>query len=96
VPRWPTPISALYFEWNQSLTYVTTRRLFRRTRWRRAQILMIAGNADPLDGAQMMALQEKLAHAAMTWAGIDGILRRENRARLLQLGGSAAGSPADA
>jgi peptidoglycan hydrolase-like protein with peptidoglycan-binding domain len=88
------PNFSVYFEWNQSLTYVTTAAYF-ATRLAGAQIYD-AGNADPgLDGAQMMALQEKLAAHGYDVGGIDGILGEKTR-EAVQLEQARLGLPADA
>ncbi|UTH44998.1 lytic murein transglycosylase [Loktanella salsilacus] len=88
------PNFSVYFEWNQSLTYVTTAAYF-ATRLAGAQIYD-AGNADPgLDGAQMMALQEKLAARGYDVGGIDGILGEKTR-EAVQLEQARLGLPADA
>lgn len=88
------PNFRVYFEWNQSLTYVTTAAYF-GTRIMGAQIYD-AGNPDPgLSGDQMMELQRKLAARGYDVGGIDGILGSGTRAAV-QAEQARLGLPADA
>ncbi len=69
----------VYFEWNQSFTYVMTAAYF-GTRLQGAPVFE-AGNPDPgLSGDQMKALQRKLAARGHDVGGIDGILGAGTRA----------------
>mgnify|MGYP003668897963 CR=1 FL=1 len=84
----------VYFEWNQSLTYVTTAAYF-ATRLAGAPIYD-AGNADPgLSGEQMIQLQEKLTALGYDVGGIDGILGEKTR-EAVQTEQARLGMPADA
>ncbi len=68
----------IYFEWNQSFTYVLTAAYF-ATRLEGAPIYN-AGNPGPvLSGAQMKALQQKLAARGYDVGKIDGILGAKTR-----------------
>ncbi|SMY06508.1 lytic murein transglycosylase [Flavimaricola marinus] len=88
------PNFRVYFEWNQSLTYVTTAAYF-GTRIMGAPVYD-AGNPDPgLTGEQMMALQRKLAARGHDVGGIDGILGAGTRAAV-QAEQARLGLPADA
>ena len=67
------PNFRVYFDWNQSFTYVLTAAYF-ATRLDGAQVYN-AGTPDPgLDGAQMKALQTKLQALGHDVGKIDGIL----------------------
>jgi hypothetical protein len=69
----------VYFEWNQSFTYVLTAAYF-ATRLSGAPVFDV-GNPDPgLSGAQMKQLQRKLAARGHDVGGIDGILGAGTRA----------------
>ena len=73
------PNFRVYFDWNQSFTYVMTAAYF-ATRLDGAQIYD-AGNPDPgLDGAQMKQLQTRLQDRGYDVGGIDGILGAGTRA----------------
>ncbi len=73
------PNFRVYFEWNQSFTYVMTAAYF-ATRLEGAQVYD-AGNPEPgLDGAQMKALQTKLKALGHDVGKIDGILGSGTRA----------------
>ncbi len=68
----------VYFEWNQSFTYVLTAAYF-ATRLEGAPVYD-AGNPGPvLSGAQMKALQQKLAARGYDVGKIDGILGAKTR-----------------
>ena len=84
----------VYFEWNQSLVYVTTAAYF-ATRIMGAQVYN-AGTPDPgLSGEEMEALQRALAARGHDVGGIDGILGAKTRAAV-QLEQERLGLPADA
>lgn len=73
------PNFRVYFEWNQSLVYVTTAAYF-ATRLEGAPVYD-PGSPDPgLDGAQMKALQRKLVARGHDVGGVDGILGEKTRA----------------
>ncbi len=68
----------VYFEWNQSFTYVLTAAYF-ATRLEGGPIYK-AGNPDPgLSGKQMKSLQQKLAARGYDVGDIDGILGAKTR-----------------
>jgi peptidoglycan hydrolase-like protein with peptidoglycan-binding domain len=84
----------VYFEWNQSLTYVTTAAYF-ATRIAGAPVYE-PGNPDPgLTGEQMIDLQERLAARGHDVGQIDGILGARTRAAV-QAEQQRLGLPADA
>ena len=84
----------VYFEWNQSLVYVTTAAYF-GTRIMGAPVYN-AGNPDPgLSGEEMEALQRALAARGHDVGGIDGILGARTRAAV-QAEQERLGLPADA
>lgn len=88
------PNFSVYFEWNQSFTYVLTAAYF-ATRLDGAPIY-VAGNPDPgLTGAQMIALQDKLAALGHDTGGSDGILGEKTR-EAVQIEQARLGLPADA
>ena len=88
------PNFSVYFEWNQSLPYVTTAAYF-ATRLAGAPVYD-AGNPDPgLSGDQMVALQEKLTALGYDVGGIDGILGEKTR-EAVQTEQQRLGLPADA
>ncbi|MBD3664637.1 lytic murein transglycosylase [Sulfitobacter aestuariivivens] len=73
------PNFRVYFDWNQSFTYVMTAAYF-ATRLEGAKVYD-AGNPDTgLDGDQMKALQTKLQAAGYDVGDIDGILGARSRA----------------
>jgi lytic murein transglycosylase len=73
------PNFRVYFEWNQSFTYVMTAAYF-ATRLRGAEVFN-AGSPDiGLDGDQMRTLQTKLQDMGYDVGGIDGILGSGTRA----------------
>lgn len=84
----------VYFEWNQSLVYVTTSAYF-ATRLMGARVYA-AGNPDPgLTGRQMQALQRKLQARGYDVGGVDGILGEKTR-EAVQREQERLGLPADA
>lgn len=88
------PNFRVYFEWNQSFTYVTTAAYF-ATRLEGASTYN-AGNPDPgFSGKQMRALQKKLAARGHDVGKIDGILGAKTR-RAIQKEQARLGLPADA
>ena len=88
------PNFRVYFEWNQSFTYVLTAAYF-ATRLEGGQIYD-AGNPDAgLSGAQMKTLQKKLAARGYNVGKVDGILGANTRAAVQDLQGKL-GLPADA
>ncbi|MGJ5619986.1 lytic murein transglycosylase [Sulfitobacter sp. MF3-043] len=73
------PNFRVYFEWNQSFTYVMTAAYF-ATRLQGAKVFE-AGNPDRgLDSNQMKALQNRLQDLGYDVGGIDGILGSGTRA----------------
>ena len=88
------PNFSVYFEWNQSFTYVLTAAYF-ATRLTGAPVFD-AGNPDPgLSGQQMKQLQRKLANRGHDVGDIDGILGAKSRAAVQQVQ-QELGLPADA
>jgi len=88
------PNFRVYFEWNQSFTYVLTAAYF-ANRLEGAQIYN-AGNPDlGLSGAQMKSLQKKLAARGYNVGKIDGILGANTRAAVQDIQ-QKMGLPADA
>lgn len=84
----------VFFEWNQSLVYVTTAAYF-ATRLSGAPVYD-AGNAEAgLSGEQMTELQRRLTERGHDVGGIDGILGRMTR-RAVQAEQARLGLPADA
>jgi membrane-bound lytic murein transglycosylase B len=84
----------VYFEWNQSFTYVLTAAYF-GTRLMGGPVFD-AGNPEPgLEGADMKALQRKLAARGHDVGKIDGILGAGTRAAT-QAEQKRLGLPADA
>ena len=84
----------VYFEWNQSFTYVMTAAYF-ATRLEGAPVYD-AGNPEPgLSGAQMKRLQRKLQAKGYDVGGVDGILGAGTRAAV-QAEQERLGLPADA
>lgn len=93
------PNFRVYFEWNQSFTYVLTAAYF-ATRLGGAQVYD-AGNPDAgLDGGQMKQLQARLQARGFDVGGIDGILgvgtRAAVRAEQARLGMPVDGWPTPA
>ena len=88
------PNFEVYFDWNQSFTYVLTAAYF-ATRLDGAPVYD-AGNPDPgLSGDQMIALQDKLAARGHDVGGSDGILGEKTR-EAVQVEQQRLGLPADA
>ncbi|SEP80243.1 lytic murein transglycosylase [Loktanella sp. DSM 29012] len=88
------PNFRVYFEWNQSLTYVLTAAYF-ATRINGAPVYD-AGNADPgLSGDQMVQLQQRLQALGYDVGGADGILGEKTR-EAVQQEQARRGLPADA
>ena len=88
------PNFQVYFEWNQSFTYVLTAAYF-ATRLEGGQVYD-AGNPEPgLSGAQMKQLQTKLKAKGYDVGKIDGILGSGTRAAV-QAEQKQLGLPADA
>ncbi|THD72018.1 lytic murein transglycosylase [Thalassobius vesicularis] len=84
----------VYFEWNQSFTYVLTAAYF-ANRLQGAPVFD-AGNPDPgLSGAQMKQLQQKLVARGYDVGKIDGILGANTR-KAVQAEQLRLGLPADA
>ncbi len=84
----------VYFEWNQSFTYVLTAAYF-GTRLAGAPVYN-AGNPDPgLDGSQMKRLQKKLQARGYNVGKVDGILGARTR-DAVQAEQKRLGLPADA
>lgn len=84
----------VYFEWNQSFTYVLTAAYF-GTRLEGAQIYDAGNPAQGLSGAQMKQLQTKLQARGYDVGKIDGILGAGTRAAV-QAEQKRLGLPADA
>ncbi|MHA6324647.1 lytic murein transglycosylase [Roseivivax sp. CAU 1753] len=88
------PNFRVYFEWNQSFTYVLTAAYF-GTRLEGAPVY-IAGNPSPgLSGAEMQSLQEALQARGYDVGGVDGILGAGTRAAVRDVQRDL-GLPADA
>lgn len=84
----------IYFEWNQSFTYVLTAAYF-ATRLNGGPVFD-AGNPEPgLSGAQMKLLQQKLAARGYDVGDVDGILGAKSR-EAVQAVQQELGLPADA
>ncbi len=90
------PNFRVYFEWNQSFTYVLTAAYF-ATRLEGAQVFDAGSPAPGLDGAEMKRLQRELQALGHDVGGIDGILgagtRAAVRAEQARLGLSVDGWP---
>ena len=84
----------VYFEWNQSFTYVLTAAYF-ATRLGGAPVYDAGAPEAGLDGAQMKALQRKLNARGYDVGGVDGILGARTRAAV-QAEQKRLGLPADA
>jgi lytic murein transglycosylase len=88
------PNFSVYFEWNQSFTYVLTAAYF-ANRLTGAPVFD-AGNPEPgLSGAEMKRLQQKLAARGYDVGDIDGILGAKSREAVQQVQ-QELGLPADA
>ncbi|PID36306.1 MAG: lytic transglycosylase [Rhodobacterales bacterium] len=68
----------VFFEWNQSFTYVLTAAYF-ATRLEGAPIYNAGNPSKPLSGSQMKALQQKLRARGYDVGKIDGILGAKTR-----------------
>jgi len=87
------PNFRVYFEWNQSFTYVTTAAYF-ASRLEGASVYD-PGNPDPgLSGEQMLALQRALDAKGYDVGGIDGILGAGTRSAVRDMQ-ARLGLPAD-
>ncbi|MBK1634966.1 lytic murein transglycosylase [Rhodovulum adriaticum] len=88
------PNFRVFFEWNQSLVYVTTA-AYLATRLEGAPVYDVRNPEPGLSGAEMKLLQQKLAARGYDVGGIDGILgaRTRDAVRKEQL---RLGLPADA
>ncbi|NBC96468.1 MAG: lytic murein transglycosylase [Deinococcus-Thermus bacterium] len=84
----------VYFEWNQSFTYVLTAAYF-ATRIEGAPVFDAGDPAPGLSGDQMKRLQEKLRARGHDVGGVDGILGAKTRAAV-QAEQERLGLPADA
>ena len=84
----------VYFEWNQSFTYVLTAAYF-ATRLDGAPVYNAGNPAPGLNGAQMKQLQQKLAQRGYDVGDIDGILGAGTRAAVRDVQ-RKLGMPADA
>ena len=88
------PNFRVYFEWNQSFTYVLTAAYF-ATRLQGAPVFD-AGNPDPgLSGEQMKTLQRRLVARGYDVGDVDGILGAKSR-EAVQAVQQELGLPADA
>ena len=88
------PNFRVYFEWNQSFTYVLTAAYF-GTRLNGAPVYNAGNPAPGLNGAQMKQLQAKLAQRGYDVGKIDGILGAGTRAAVRDVQ-RKLGMPADA
>lgn len=90
------PNFRVYFDWNQSFTYVMTAAYF-ATRLQGAQVFDAGSPRTGLDGTQMKALQTKLEARGHDVGGVDGILgagtRAAVRAEQVRLGLTVDGWP---
>jgi len=84
----------VYFEWNQSFTYVLTAAYF-ANRLQGAPVFDAGNPAPGLSGNQMKQLQKKLAARGYDVGGIDGILGAGTRAAVQDIQ-QKLGLPADA
>ncbi|MBB5721039.1 lytic murein transglycosylase [Loktanella ponticola] len=84
----------VYFEWNQSFTYVTTAAYF-ATRIAGGPAYNAGNPAPGLSGEQMQSLQQKLINRGHDVGGIDGILGAKTR-DAVQLEQQRLDLPADA
>ena len=88
------PNFRVYFEWNQSFTYVLTAAYF-GTRLMGAPVYDAGNPEQGLDGAQMKRLQERLAARGFDVGKIDGILGAGTRGAVREVQ-RELGMPADA
>ncbi|WPY93478.1 lytic murein transglycosylase [Limimaricola variabilis] len=84
----------VYFEWNQSLVYVTTAAYF-ATRLEGAPVYDAGNPAPGLSGEEMVRLQERLQARGHDVGGADGILGEKTR-EAVQAEQIRLGLPADA
>ncbi|PTW48403.1 lytic murein transglycosylase [Rhodovulum kholense] len=87
------PNFRVYFEWNQSLVYVTTA-AYLATRFEGAPIFDPRAPEPGLSGSEMKALQQKLSRRGHDVGGIDGILGEKTR-EAVQTEQIRLGLPAD-
>lgn len=87
------PNFRVYFEWNQSFTYVTTAAYF-ATRLEGAPVYDAGSPSPGLSGEQMQALQRALAARGYDVGAIDGILGAGTRSAVRDMQGQL-GQPAD-
>ncbi len=88
------PNFRVYFEWNQSLVYVTTAAYF-ANRLEGAPVYDAGNPAHGLNGEQMVQLQQKLQARGYDVGGADGILGEMTR-QAVQAEQERLGLPADA
>ncbi|WP_420857459.1 lytic murein transglycosylase [Marivivens marinus] len=84
----------VYFEWNQSMVYVTTAAYF-GTRIMGAPVYDAGNPSPPLSGEEVIALQRKLEARGHDVGGIDGIIGEKTR-EAVQTEQERLGLPADA
>ena len=84
----------VYFEWNQSMVYVTTAAYF-GTRIMGAPVYDPGNPSPALSGEEIMSLQRKLAQHGHDVGGIDGIMGAKTR-DAIQAEQQRLGLPADA
>ncbi|KNX40521.1 Membrane-bound lytic murein transglycosylase B precursor [Roseovarius tolerans] len=88
------PNFRVYFEWNQSFTYVLTAAYFAK-RLEGAPVFDAGNPAPGLSGEEMKALQRKLKARGYDVGGVDGILGANTRAAVREMQGKL-GLPVDA
>ena len=88
------PNFRVYFEWNQSFTYVLTAAYF-ANRLEGAPVFDAGNPAPGLSGEEMKALQRKLKARGYDVGGVDGILGANTRAAVREMQGKL-GLPVDA
>ncbi|GAW36788.1 membrane-bound lytic murein transglycosylase B precursor [Roseovarius sp. A-2] len=88
------PNFRVYFEWNQSFTYVLTAAYF-ANRLEGAPVFDAGHPAPGLSGEEMKALQRKLKARGYDVGGVDGILGANTRAAVREMQGKL-GLPVDA
>jgi lytic murein transglycosylase len=88
------PNFRVYFEWNQSFTYVLTAAYF-ANRLEGAPVFDAGNPAPGLSGEEMKALQRKLKSRGYDVGGVDGILGANTRAAVREMQGKL-GLPVDA
>jgi hypothetical protein len=84
----------VYFEWNQSMVYVTTAAYF-GTRIMGAPVYDAGNPSEGLSGEQIKLLQQRLEARGYDVGGVDGILGAKTRAAV-QSEQERLGLPADA